>query len=213
MDFRAIIEANIADSVKEAVVNAKRIIQSRSVSAQVLPNEEVGIFITCLRTSIIQRENEALISLMQNDNFRLIYEQTKIQLFNKNNWKDVGEFGEPSFSWHSNQSGRMKKIKCFSRPGIRDIDDDDFTFGRNYRSNTTDSNMDKSRIQQVVSQANREVSGYDFESSFGAMEESLREMKRLAVQHETLSGKATQVTESLCAVAESLVLDTESAGV
>jgi hypothetical protein len=138
---------------------------------------------------------KALPLLMRNDVFRFEYEKVKLQLFKKENWKSVGVFGEASFTWTKNSSGRFR----MQRVGFPDFDEA--------------NNMDKSRIASVVSQANQEVSGFDFNASFNEMEQTLRDMRRLTVQHETLSGQATKVTESLCAVAESLTLDANSGAV
>lgn len=224
------LELIVLESIKAASEKAKAVIARRETerykmvshgAITLAQNERIGIFVTCLRTELISRESKVPHELQRE------YESAKIDMCRTDNWTDVGVFGTGEWGIRQTASGRWKRTRVFSpgpRPGYPDIDDilEGYTFNAAHRtaqsqiSSTPGTGrslaaeamieMDKSRIGALAAQAKQENTGFDFNASFASMEQMVRDMNLMAKRHESLGGQAEQVTEGLCAVAESLVV-------
>lgn len=200
------LELIVLESIKAATENSQAVFSRKEAErykmvsqgpASLLLGERIGIFVTCLRTELIRRESRLT------PNLKSQYETAKFDLCRTENWKDVGVF-----KIDDGGIRQTKRRRVFKRIGFPDINDFGSPVNAWDASEVAERkekpDMDKTRIGAIASQVKQENTGFDFGASFQAMEGLIRDMNLMAKRHEHLSGQAVQVTEGLCAVAESL---------
>ncbi len=203
------LELLVLDSIRAATNISKRIFARRrndflneeaaqSKMLGLTKAEEIGIFVTALRSELITRSDKLPHHL------KASYEDAKLFLIKTENWVAVGQLGTPAFVWETKSSGRAVRRRQFSRPGFDDIEDINKLI-QSKKLTITGGDMDRTRIGQIAQQAAQQ-DGFDFQLSFKTMDELLRNMNLMARRQEMLSVEATQVTEKLCEVAETLAV-------
>lgn len=179
----------VLESIKAATTTASNVLNRHNTCATLQNKthaEQVGIFVTALRSELARRAYD-IPKHLQN-----AYEYARMFLVKVENWKEIGTLGEPAYVWKKTASGRMKRQRSWE-----------------LHQYELEQNMDKARIQQLTDQAKKEQSDgkFDFDGSFSAMRDSIRDMNLNTQRVEAINGQATTVCEGLCKVAESLVID------